>query len=131
MVYYLNDEVLAWVQYTTGPLGIYLIPVVHLSIKNPDALLYDLLNIFINHLRPVYLQVRSHQSWLNGALEAIGAQPSGQYTLLVKHMALSQKVSVSSGTKARVEARQVKPTAPILRNLTRDVSPTESKSGLK
>ena len=131
LIYFINNEVSAWIHYTTGALGVYLIPIIHPSIKHLDAFLSDLLLVFANQFRPVYIQVRSHQSWLNSALEALGAQPSGQYTMLVKHLALSQKVSVPNGSTSRVETRQVKPTAPIMRNLTRDVSSTESKNGLK
>jgi hypothetical protein len=131
LVYCVNNEINAWVQYASGPLGIYLAPVMHPSIINPGGLLCELSECFSGLSRPVYMQIRSHQSWLNTSLEDCGAQASGEYTLLVKHLAVGQKVSVPNGARARVEARQAKPTIPILHNMTRDAPPTESKNGLK
>jgi hypothetical protein len=131
LVYSVNNEINAWVQYSSGPLGIYLAPVMHPSINNPGALLCELSERFSGLSRPVYLQIRSHQSWLSTSLEDCGAQSTGEYTLLVKHLALGQKVSVPNGVRARVEARQAKPTIPILHNMTGDAPPTESKNGLK
>jgi hypothetical protein len=80
---------------------------------------------------PIHIQVRSHQSWLNTTLEQMGAQPSGQYTLLVKHLASSQKMGVLNEARNRREARQAKPTVPIIRNLSSNGVPKESKNGLK
>jgi hypothetical protein len=131
LVYTVNNEISAWVQYSSGPLGIYLVPVIHPSIKNPGALLCELPGGFSGTSRPLYMQIRSHQSWLNTALEDCGAQTTGEYTLLVKHLAVGQKVSVPNGARVRTEARQAKPTIPILRNMTGDAPPTESKNGLK
>ena len=74
-------------------------PVFHPSPKEPLALLQNLAGMFSNSQRPVYLQVRSHQSWLNPSLDELGAQPSGQYTLLVKHLAATQKAAVPNGQR--------------------------------
>jgi len=130
-VYYENNEINAWIQSTFGPLGIYLVPVIHPSFKNPSALLCELAKSFSSDNSPIYLQIRSHQSWLSTFLEDCGARTTGEYTLLVKHLAVGQKVSIPNGARARVEARQPKPTIPILRNITGDAPPTESKNGLK
>jgi len=120
MIHCSNDEIAAWVLYVSGPLGIYLVPVFHPSLKEPIALLRDLAGLFSNSPRPVYLQIRSHQSWLNPSLEELGAQPSGQYTLLVKHLAVAQKAAVINGQRVHADPRQAKPTVPIMRNLTPD-----------
>ncbi len=131
LIYTAINDINAWVQYNSGPLGIYLVPVMHPSIKNPTALLCELPGRFSGFSHPVYMQIRSHQSWLNTALEDCGAQTIGEYTLLVKHLAVGQKVTVPNGARVRAEARQAKPTIPILRNMTGDAPPTESKNGLK
>lgn len=120
LVHCANDEIAAWILYTSGPLGICLVPVFHPSHKESLALLQNLADLFTNSTRPVYLKVRSHQSWLNGSLDEIGAQSSGQYTLLVKHLAVTQKALVTNGQRVHADPRQAKPTVPILHNLTPD-----------
>jgi len=126
LVYCSSNELAAWVQVSGGSLGTYLVPVFHPSLKEPALLLEDLLDQQDATSRPLYIQVRSHQSWLNSALEALGAQPSGQYTLLVKHLAVMQKVTATNGKRVSVDPRQANPTVPILHNLS-----PETQGGIK
>ncbi len=126
LVYCSNNELTAWVHVSVGALGTYLVPVFHPSLKEPALLLEDLLDQPGVTSRPLHIQVRSHQSWLNGALEALGAQPSGQYTLLVKHLAVMQKVAATNGKRVSVDPRQANPTVPILHNLS-----PETQGGIK
>jgi hypothetical protein len=131
LVYRADEEITSWVEYRTGPLGIYFIPVIHPSIHDPKELLMALSASFARFGKPVYLQVRSHQSWLQPSLGDMGAQSIGQYTLLVKHLAIAQKSAVTNGQRSRVERAQAKPTAPFIQNLSKDVSAANTKNGLK
>ncbi len=131
LVYSVNNEIAAWVNYQSGSLGTYLVPVLHPSLKEAALLLQDLFEKFSDASRSVYIRVRSHQSWLNSSLETLGAQPVGQYMLLVKHLAVSLKAAVTNEQRARADARQAKPTVPILRNLTPGDTLPENKNGLK
>lgn len=131
LVHRADEEITAWVEYRTGPLGIYLIPVIHPSIHDPKELLMALSERFTRFGKPVYLQVRSHQSWLQPSLGELGAQSTGQYTLLVKHLAIAQKSVVTNGQRSRVERAHAKPTVPIIQNLSQDVSAVDTKNGLK
>ena len=131
MVHSSKSEINGWAQYKSGPLGTYINLVLHPSLNDPEALLGELSGSIYSQGRPVYLRIRSHQSWLNSALEKSGALVTGEYTLMVKHLAVSQKSVVANGTLARVEARQAKPTVPIVRNLVGEVPPIEPKNGLK
>ncbi len=131
LAYRHNDEIAAWVRVHSGPLGTYLVPVVNPLASEPLSLLQGLAGCGKNANRPLYLQVRSHQSWLNTALEEMGARASAAYVLMTKHLAASQKVGVESRVRQGAEARQAKPTVPILHNLASDTPPTETKNGLK
>lgn len=128
LVHHVNDEINAWAQYKVGPLGTYINLVVHPSLNDPETLLNELSTSINSQGRPVYLQVRSHQSWLNNALES-SAQMIGEFTLMVKHLAVNQKAAVANSARSRVEARQAKPTIPILHNLAGEAPPTEPKKG--
>jgi len=131
LVHRADEEITAWVEYRTGPLGIYLIPVIHPSIHDPKDLLMALSERFSRFGRPLYLQVRSHQSWLQPSLTELGAQSTGQYTLLVKHLAIAQKSAVTNGQRSRVERAQAKPTVPIIQNLSQETPAVDTKNGLK
>jgi hypothetical protein len=131
LMYSVNNEVVAWVNYQSGSLGTYLVPVLHPSLKEPALLFQDLFEKFSDPSRSVYIRVRSHQSWLASSLETLGAEPIGQFMLLVKHLAVSQKAAVTNEQRARADSRQAKPTVPILRNLTPGDTLPENKNGLK
>jgi len=131
LAYRQKDELAAWARVHSGPLGTYLVPVIDPLSSDALSLLRGLAGCNKTPGRPLYLQVRSHQSWLNTALEELGAQTSASYVLMTKHLAASQKVSVESRVRHGTEVRQAKPTVPILHNLASDTTPTESKNGLK
>jgi hypothetical protein len=118
LVYRPSEEITAYVECKSGPLGIYLIPLIHPSIIDPAGLLADLAAHFVGLEKPVYIQVRSYQSWLDAPLSRLGAESSCQFSLMVKRLAIAQKALVSSGSRNRVEQVQAKPTSPIVQNFT-------------
>ena len=77
-----------YVSPSSGAMGIVLTPLVH-----PDATGVETkLSAFIANLpdrrgRPVYLCVRSYQTWLEPALEDLGAKASARQAVMVKHLA--------------------------------------------
>lgn len=73
---------------TYGTRGILLTPLIHPEAKN----VADKLAGLLNHLpdrrtRPVYLCVRSYQTWLEPVLEDLGAKASQRQAVMVKHLA--------------------------------------------
>ena len=88
-----DGEVLGFVEAHAGPQGIFLQPVLHPAVSNPEALLADLLTRLPGrHNRPVFLAVRSYQAGLDDPLEKLGCQPKQRSVLMVKHLALTQRV---------------------------------------
>jgi hypothetical protein len=94
LVYQQEDDLLAYVELRYGNRGIWAQPFVH-----PDA--EDVLDRFIELLqnlpnrrsRPVYLCIRSYQSWLESAIEELGAEAGPRQAVMVKHLAISQRVA--------------------------------------
>lgn len=118
LVYKLNNDLLAYVESSSGPEGIYIRPVIHPSVEDIDALLADLLHQFDNVGLPVYLQVRSYQAWLLDALAPFGREASPRFSLLVKHLAVLLKNGVVVSYHKHADHRQAEPTAPIIQGIT-------------
>ena len=73
---------------TSGVYGIVLTPLIHPEESNAsDKLLSLVTGLPDRRGRPVYLNVRSYQAWLEPVLEDLGAQGSGRYAVMVKHLA--------------------------------------------
>jgi hypothetical protein len=116
VVYYHQNELLAYVELRYGHKGIWAQPFIH-----PDA--EELAEHFVEFLqqipnrrsRPVYVCVRSYQSWLETAIEALGAEASPRQAVMVRHLAIPQKATRSFGLPA-LEGGQPEITAPIARS---------------
>ncbi len=124
-IYKQKDEVLAFVEGIHGPRGIYLIPLVHPTVEDVSGLLAELPQRLSPVLkRPVYIAVRSYQSWLENALEETCTVVGPRQALLVKHLAHIQRVFASNGHRlASLEHVKTEPTSPIVSNC---VEATES-----
>jgi hypothetical protein len=77
-----------YVQLSYGLAGIILTPLIHPEATDVAGKLAALLN----HLperrgRPVYLNVRSYQAWLEPVLEDLGGKASQRQAVMVKHLA--------------------------------------------
>ncbi|PKO00563.1 MAG: hypothetical protein CVU42_03205 [Chloroflexi bacterium HGW-Chloroflexi-4] len=124
LVYRENDEIVAFVESSTGPNGLYLRPLIHPAVLDISALLNALFSQFTDIGQPVYLQVRSYQAWLLNTLEIIGGESSSQFTLLVKHLAILQRNGVIITNGKLVNNRQVEPSAPMVSHLSVDEPPS-------
>jgi hypothetical protein len=92
MVLRKNGEVVAFVEIRSGPRGIWVQPFVHPDEEQVRERFIDLiLNLPNRRSRPVYLCVRSYQSWLETAVEELGAEAGPRQALMVKHLAVAQK----------------------------------------
>jgi hypothetical protein len=106
---------LAYVDVHSGPYGIYLLPVLHPAISDPEGLLLELLAHLPGRLnRPLYLAVRSYQAGLEYPLEKLGCQPGQRSVLMVKHLALAQRALVYNERHIVGEKSFPEPTTPIM-----------------
>ncbi|MCJ7626428.1 MAG: hypothetical protein MUO76_23295 [Anaerolineaceae bacterium] len=116
-----NGETLAYVESIYGPEGIYLRPLIHPDLGNVPQLLANL----EEHLSPllgrqVYLAVRSHQAWLENALGDADVLSSTRQALMVKHLALTQRVTLTNPRRAMFEETGAEPTVSIIKNSSQE-----------
>jgi len=117
LVYRQNGEVMGFIEGRHGPRGVYLQPVIHPDVENVQELVIDLLQalpaLYLG--RPVYIAVRSYQSWLEAALEDLHGQAAPRQALFVKHLASTQRV-LATNKRLVLEKHQAEPTAPMVNN---------------
>jgi hypothetical protein len=114
VVYYQKDDLQAFVELKYGRNGIWVQPFV-----NPDAegferhLLTLLQELPGRRNRPLYVCVRSYQSWLEVAVHAMGAQPGPQQAVMVRHLAITRRVNRTIAIPT-MNGKRPEPTAPVL-----------------
>jgi len=120
LVYRQNGEVLGYIEGRRGPRGVYLQPVIHPDVEDAQGLLVDLLQalpaLYLG--RPVYIAVRSYQSWLEAAMEELHGQVAPRQALFVKHLVSAQRV-LATNKRLAMEKQQAEPTAPMVNNYTK------------
>ena len=113
VVYYQKNALQAYVELKYGRNGIWVQPFV-----NPDAegferhLLTLLQELPGRRSRPLYICVRSYQSWLELAIHAMGAQPGPQQAVMVRHLAITRRVNPSLAIPT-MNGKRPEPTAPV------------------
>jgi hypothetical protein len=111
-----DGKIQMYAAITSGPAGIWVQPLVHPDAACAADCLQALLYAIPNRGgKPVYICIRSYQAWLETTLEELGAEPSPQQAVMVKHLAamLRDEAKVNLPEKAFV-----KPAAPITRSST-------------
>lgn len=88
-----DGSLLGYVSIEYGPRGLWVQPFIHPDVDEIDDLLVDMIrSIPDRRSRPVYICVRNYQSWLEGSMDRLGGEPGEQQAVMVKRMALTQKV---------------------------------------
>jgi hypothetical protein len=83
-----DGDVKCYVSMASGSQGVMLTPLIHPEATDVDMKLASLLNSLPDRRgRPVYLCVRSYQTWLEPALEDLGARAAPRQAVMVKHLA--------------------------------------------
>ena len=97
LVNYHNDSLTAYIDLTYGIHGIWAQPFIHPDIANIDELLTNLIaSIPDRRSRPIYLCVRTYQSWLEPAIGEMESQPSPLQAVMVKRLAARQKLALQT-----------------------------------
>jgi hypothetical protein len=116
LVFSLGNELQAYIEIKTGSRGIWMQPFIHPDANQLPTRLADLFhNLPFRGSRPVYICIRSYQSWLEASLEELGANAGPLQAVMVKHLAISKRVSHSFRLKA-LENRHPEATAPMARS---------------
>lgn len=115
LIYRQNGEVKAFVELKYGRQGIWAQPYVHPDTEDFAGRLVKLLEYLPNRRgRPVYLCVRSYQSWLEQAVEETGAEELVRQAVMVRHLAVTKKVAEAYKVPA-INGKRAEPTAPFAR----------------
>jgi len=108
-----GEDVLAYVELHLGPQGIWMQPFIHPDTENVAARLLSLLKNFPGRrTRPIYLCVRSYQSWLEAALEELGAEAGPRQAVMVKRLALTRRAAQPYAVPA-LNGKSPEPTVPL------------------
>jgi hypothetical protein len=114
-VHYQEGDLLAFVELKYGRNGVWVQPFIHPDAAGFDRYLLHLLQDLPSRgNRPLYICVRSYQSWLELAIERMGALPGPQQAVMVRHLALTRRVNQTYPLPA-INGTRAEPTAPIAR----------------
>jgi len=109
-------EIKGYASITSGMYGIVISPLIHPEENSVGAKIAALINCLPDRRsRRVYINVRSYQTWLEPALEDLGAQRSERQAVMVKHLtrlvkdglparAVPSSVSVQPSRISRIKA---------------------------
>lgn len=133
LVYHEGGELLAYVELKYGHRGIWVHPFVHPDAEGIIERLAELiLRLPSRRSRPVYVCIRSYQSWLASAVEALGARPGPSQAVMAKHLAVTKKVVRTFAIPA-IEGGRPEITAPFTQSQngesTRAASETVANNG--
>lgn len=111
LIYRKDESMVAFVEVINGIHGIFLEPLIHPETEDVSDLISELINHFpAQNGRPVYVAVRSYQSWLEPFIAKTGVNNSPRQALMVKHFTVQQKV-VFENNRITQQAKQTLPLA--------------------
>jgi hypothetical protein len=114
MVFQNNNDLLAYVEMRSGRRGVWVHPFFHPGAEDVSVCLASLFQTLERrYRRPLYICVRSYQSWLEPVIEELGAQPGPRQAVMVRHLVGLQKVA-RPVTAPVLEGGRAEPTAPIV-----------------
>jgi hypothetical protein len=126
LTYRKNGELLAYIEVKYGPRGILIQPFIHPDMEQvPERLVYMVKNIPYRRSRPVYINVRSYQSWLEPFLEDLGAEAGPRQAVMVRHLAVAMKAE-RSFVLPRLERGHPEVSAPITRRTSSNYDTTRN-----
>jgi len=100
-----------FVSIVTGVYGIVILPLIHPEATNVVEKFKALMPILPERRnRPVYMMVRSYQTWLEPVLEDLGASPGERQAVMVKHLTrriMEEQPASAVPSRASVQPSQV------------------------
>ncbi len=112
LVYYdAKGTMQAYADLSYGPVGVWVLPVIHPQINEPmgDLLKQLILDIPKVNKKPIFIASRSYQPWVESVLEDIAIESSPEQAVMVRYLALRQRV-YANYAYSPVENGQPEPT---------------------
>ena len=117
LVCYKKDQLIGYLDMKYGPRGIWTQPFIHPDVEEIDDHLIGMIcSIPDRRSRPIYICVRTYQSWLEPALGEMDSQSSPLQAVLVKRLAVRQKVALQALPKLDGQSEMSAPVAQTRRN---------------
>ena len=112
LVYRKAGRVEAYIAYSEGKHGVYLMPYLHPEVLDeaPDIVAAALLKIERCRKLPVYVGVRGYQGWLENAMLDLGFNPWLEQAVMVKHLTAGVRQTSFAQVNLSTRGRQ-KPAA--------------------
>ncbi len=108
------ERIIAFADVRHGPQGIWIQPTFEPGVTHVSDLVADLMSSLPVRLsRPLYLSIRSYQSWLFRSIEMMNAEYIGHQAILVKHLAGHIK-GLSPVELLQLEKAKAKPSHPVV-----------------
>jgi hypothetical protein len=112
LVHWRQGELLGYLGMNTGPLGVWMQPYFHPAAEDPERLVARALEeIQDRRTRPLYMCVRSYQSWMTAPLHELGFEARADQAVMVKRLAVNLRQAQPALLPA-LEGTLAKPTAP-------------------
>jgi hypothetical protein len=110
-----DGEMTAYAAHKSGPAGDFVQPIVHPGARDAGGLLNSLFaKIQALSNRPLYVAIRSYQSWLEKFMTEEKWELLPRQVLMVKHLTAYQRIPVTNERRAVLETNPTtEPTAPI------------------
>jgi hypothetical protein len=83
---FVHEELKCFANITAGMYGVVLTPLIHPDAEDVTQKIISLLSNVSARNRKIYLNVRSYQTWLEPALEDLGAHSLTRQAVMVKHL---------------------------------------------
>lgn len=114
-----EGEILAYVEGTYGPQGIYLQPLIHPAVENIGQVMADLIASQRNASgRPIYIAIRSYQAWLETVVRDLECEVAPRQALMVKHLIIQERVPLLRNTHSVLEKITGETSVPLVHNST-------------
>jgi hypothetical protein len=92
LILFQRNAVVGYADIRYGKQGILIQPFIHPDVENIPHKIRNLIESIPNRRsRPVYFCIRSYQSWLETAIEDLGAEPGERQAVMVRHLAILNK----------------------------------------
>jgi hypothetical protein len=111
LVYRDEGRMLAYIAYSLGKRGVYVIPYLHPDILPDAAALIDaaLQMIAPTSKLPISVVIRRYQDWLAHAMERLGFECGAEQAVMVKHITAGMRPAGFESLHERLEAVHAKP----------------------
>lgn len=120
LVYYRGSDLLAYVDLASGLSGVLAEPYIHPDAEASAETLVRLLTRWPSwNSRPVYICVRSYQSWLEPVLDSLCAQAELQQAVAVRRLAVRRALPSQAVTASSLNNKSTEPTVPVAQIKTR------------